>query len=632
MPNGMVATQSSISVVVRVRPLEGSIDGAVTRLDKDHADYNQLVTFDRYHLAAQKGSDQSIIQVVDDKMLVFGGNQENLPLVPVHANRSLGTHARTGSSSRFREHKFIFDRVYRMDAAQADIYEETARPLMDAAMTGYNVSIFAYGATGCGKTHTVMGTHEDPGIISRTINDIYGRIEASAPQVEINVTVSYLEIYNETIYDLLAPKDAPPQLLEIRESSNKSTIVSKLSYRSPKTLEEALELIDYGNCRRRVSNTHANAVSSRSHAVLQLFVTQRDKSGIDDKEIESVISIIDLAGSERAAATRNRGLRLQEGANINRSLLALGNCIKALSETRRNTYVPYRDSKLTRLLKFSLGGNCKTAMIVCVSPSSAHYDETLNTLHYADRAKNIKTKIIRNRCTVGRHVSTYMQKIVEQQATIEALEKRLAVALRQQAQPRQDQMNVHEMMNAAREATFAIKNIFLLQSPRRLRRRVRELELARCRFELEQLRDMYNVYKSSALCGLTSRPLAEFEQRRAQLQKQRDQLIPLEEPDDLHERLEAVRADFLAQAEQRGWQKCDLEHALAYIDVTMMFYESLAQREVSPTLLCLEKESTFFTQTNHIFVDSLSRTLAGRKLPCNPRNTPKKTCVFAGAM
>jgi kinesin family protein 18/19 len=184
-----------------------------------------------------------------------------------------------------------------------------------------------------------------------------------------------------------------------------------------------MEMIVMGNENRTVSPTEANATSSRSHAVLQINVAQKDRNAdINEPHTMATLSIIDLAGSERASATKNRGERLTEGANINKSLLALGSCINALCDARKHNHIPYRNSKLTRLLKFSLGGNCKTVMIVCVSPSSAHFDETQNTLRYANRAKNIQTKVTRNVYNVNRHVKDFLRKIDEQMALINELQ------------------------------------------------------------------------------------------------------------------------------------------------------------------------------------------------------------------
>lgn len=183
-------------------------------------------------------------------------------------------------------------------------------------------------------------------------------------------------------------------------------------------------MIVRGNELRTMSPTEANATSSRSHAVLQINVSQKDRNAdVNEPHTMATLSIIDLAGSERASATKNRGERLIEGANINRSLLALGSCINALCDPRKRNHVPYRNSKLTRLLKFSLGGNCRTVMIVCVSPSSAHFDETQNTLRYANRAKNIQTKVTRNVYNVNRHVKDFLKKIDEQMTLINELKQ-----------------------------------------------------------------------------------------------------------------------------------------------------------------------------------------------------------------
>lgn len=186
-----------------------------------------------------------------------------------------------------------------------------------------------------------------------------------------------------------------------------------------------MEMIIRGNDLRTMSPTEANATSSRSHAVLQINVSSKDRNAsVNEPHTMATLSIIDLAGSERASATKNRGARLTEGANINKSLLALGSCINALCDVRKHNHIPYRNSKLTRLLKFSLGGNCKTVMIVCVSPSSVHFDETQNTLRYANRAKNIQTKVTKNVFNVNRHVKDYLKKIDEQRALIDELMKK----------------------------------------------------------------------------------------------------------------------------------------------------------------------------------------------------------------
>lgn len=428
--------ESSITVAVRVRPFttteaahlvvkkDDNIflgDGAL--IDTVEANKENLYAPKRY---APKGI-RKIVDVVDDRMLIFDPPDNN-PLAKM--SRNVFPHGK--HTTRFKEHRFVFDRLFDEDTTQQDVYHNTTRPLLDSVLDGFNSTVFAYGATGCGKTHTISGTVDQPGIIFLTMKELFQRIEELQDTKHVDVSLSYLEIYNETIRDLMQP-DNGGKLLTLREDANKRITVSNLSTHRPQSVEDVMDMIIVGNRNRTSSPTEANATSSRSHAVLQINVTQKNRTAdIKEDHTFATLSIIDLAGSERAAATRNRGDRLQEGANINKSLLALGNCINALCDARRRNHVPYRDSKLTRLLKFSLGGNCKTVMIVCISPSSLHYDETLNTLKYANRAKEIKTKVVRNQHSLNRHVGSYLKMITEQKQEIEELRLREATKLKQE--------------------------------------------------------------------------------------------------------------------------------------------------------------------------------------------------------
>src|SRR3954451_14341494 len=253
------------------------------------------------------------------------------------------------------------------------------------------------------------------------MQELFERISDLQEEKVIEISLSYLEIYNETIRDLLVPGGSKQGLM-LREDANQTVSVAGLTSHHPRDVQEVMDMIVQGNEYRTVSPTAANATSSRSHAVLQVNVAQKDRNAdVNEPHTMATLSIIDLAGSERASVTKNRGERLLEGANINKSLLALGSCINALCDPRKKNHVPYRNSKLTRLLKFSLGGNCKTVMIVCVSPSSSHFDETKNTLRYANRAKNIQTKVTRNVYNVNRHVKDFLVKIDEQMALINEL-------------------------------------------------------------------------------------------------------------------------------------------------------------------------------------------------------------------
>ncbi|KAF7503698.1 hypothetical protein GJ744_003376 [Endocarpon pusillum] len=404
---------SSISVTVRVRPFTIREAAQLTKCDDSPflLGDGSLAAVPTPKLA-QKGL-RSVIKVVDDKCLVFDPPEDN----PVQKfSRSV-----VPQGKRVKDQTFGFDRIFDENTSQGDVYEATTKSLLESVLDGYNATVFAYGATGCGKTHTITGTAQQPGIIFMTMQELFERIGESTPDKVTEVSLSYLEIYNETIRDLLVPGGSKGGLM-LREDANQAVSVAGLSSHHPQNVEQVMEMIMRGNELRTMSPTEANATSSRSHAVLQINVAQKDRNAaVNEPHTMATLSIIDLAGSERASATKNRGERLIEGANINRSLLALGSCINALCDPRKRNHVPYRNSKLTRLLKFSLGGNCKTVMIVCVSPSSQHFDETQNTLRYANRAKNIQTKVTRNVYNVNRHVKDFLVKIDEQIALINEL-------------------------------------------------------------------------------------------------------------------------------------------------------------------------------------------------------------------
>ncbi|KAH6639293.1 P-loop containing nucleoside triphosphate hydrolase protein [Boeremia exigua] len=411
------AGASSISVTVRVRPFTIREAAQLTKTD------DSTLFLGEGSLAAaptpritSKGGIRPVIKVLDERCLIFDPPEDN----PVHrAGRSYAPQGK-----RVKDQTFAFDRVFDDTTSQADIYESTAKPLLDNVLDGYNATVFAYGATGCGKTHTITGSPSDPGIIFLTMQELFEKINERSEEKVTEVTLSYLEIYNETIRDLLVEGGSKTSLM-LREDSNQAVSVAGLTSHRPVDVNEVMEMIVRGNDLRTMSPTEANATSSRSHAVLQINVSSKDRNAsVNEPHTMATLSIIDLAGSERASATKNRGARLTEGANINKSLLALGSCINALCDMRKHNHIPYRNSKLTRLLKFSLGGNCKTVMIVCVSPSSVHFDETQNTLRYANRAKNIQTKVTKNVFNVNRHVKDYLKKIDEQRALIEELMKK----------------------------------------------------------------------------------------------------------------------------------------------------------------------------------------------------------------
>ncbi|KFQ98672.1 Kinesin-like KIF19, partial [Nipponia nippon] len=302
---------------------------------------------------------------------------------------------------RSREKSYIFDVAFDSTATQETVYCATARGLIAGVISGYNATVFAYGPTGCGKTYTMLGTDGEAGICTRTLGDLFQAIEDTSSDTEYEVSMSYLEIYNELIGDLVTPSLA---CLQLREDASGTVQVAGITEVSAINAEEVMKLLARGNRQRTQEPTAANRTSSRSHAVLQVTVRQRRQG----RQLHrGRLFMIDLAGSERAAQTQNRGQRMKEGAHINRSLLALGNCIKALSNQASTKYINYRDSKLTRLLKDSLGGNSRTVMIAHISPASTAFEESRSTLTYAHRAKSICTTVRDNLLSVSYHVAQY---------------------------------------------------------------------------------------------------------------------------------------------------------------------------------------------------------------------------------
>ncbi|XP_041491902.1 kinesin-like protein KIF18B [Microtus oregoni] len=361
-----------------------------------------------------------VIQVVDERVLVFDPEECDGGFPGLKWS---GSH--NGPKKKGKDLTFVFDRVFGEVATQQDVFQHTTHSILDSFLRGYNCSVFAYGATGAGKTHTMLGREGDPGIMYLTTMELYRRLEARQEEKQFEVLISYLEVYNEQIHDLLEPKGP----LTIREDPDKGVVVPGLSFHQPASAAQLLEMLTRGNCSRTQHPTDANATSSRSHAIFQIFVKQRDRvPGLTQAIQVAKMSLIDLAGSERASSTHAKGERLREGANINRSLLALINVLNALADAKgRKSHVPYRDSKLTRLLKDSIGGNCRTVMIAAVSPSSLTYEDTYNTLKYADRAKEIKLTLKSNVISLDHHISQYATICQQLQAEVAALREKLQV-------------------------------------------------------------------------------------------------------------------------------------------------------------------------------------------------------------
>ncbi|KAF0036963.1 hypothetical protein F2P81_009837 [Scophthalmus maximus] len=317
----------------------------------------------------------------------------------------------TGDSTRDRNKTFTYDFSYDSSdcksstfVSQEKVFRDLGGDVLKAAFEGYNACVFAYGQTGSGKSYSMMGNPGDAGLIPRICERLFSRIlEATRwDEASFRTEVSYLEIYNERVRDLLRRKSTQTYNLRVREHPKDGPYVEDLSKHLVQNYGDVEELMEAGNINRTTASTGMNDVSSRSHAIFTINFTQAKFDAEMPSETVSKIHLVDLAGSERADATGATGVRLKEGGNINKSLVTLGNVISSLADMaqdgvntnlkKKSVFVPYRDSVLTWLLKDSLGGNAKTIMIATISPADVNYGETLSTLRYANRAKNIINK------------------------------------------------------------------------------------------------------------------------------------------------------------------------------------------------------------------------------------------------
>uniref|UniRef100_A0A4W6DW73 Kinesin-like protein n=1 Tax=Lates calcarifer TaxID=8187 RepID=A0A4W6DW73_LATCA len=285
---------------------------------------------------------------------------------------------------------YVFDRVLPPNTSQEQVYDQCAKQIVKDVLGGYNGTIFAYGQTSSGKTHTMEGKLHDPqlmGIIPRIAHDIFDHIYSMDENLEFHIKVSYFEIYLDKIRDLL---DVSKTNLAVHEDKNRVPYVKGCTERFVSSPEEVMDVIDEGKANRHVAVTNMNEHSSRSHSIFLINIKQENIE--TEKKLSGKLYLVDLAGSEKVSKTGAEGAVLDEAKNINKSLSALGNVISALAEGTK-THVPYRDSKMTRILQDSLGGNCRTTIIICCSPSIYNEAETKSTLMFGQRAKTIKNTV-----------------------------------------------------------------------------------------------------------------------------------------------------------------------------------------------------------------------------------------------
>ncbi|KAL5777374.1 hypothetical protein ACOSP7_010300 [Xanthoceras sorbifolium] len=390
-----------------------------------------------------KDSSQSVRVAVNIRPLItpelLVGCTDCITVVPGEPQVQIGSHA------------FTYDNVYgSMGSPSTAIYDDCVAPLVEALFHGYNATVLAYGQTGSGKTYT-MGTNysgegSNDGIIPKVMESIFKRVKLMKECTEFLIRVSFIEIFKEEVFDLLemnssslnkgegalAAKSVVPARvpIQIRETVHGGITLAGVTEAEVRTKEEMASYLSRGSLARATGSTNMNSQSSRSHAIFTITLEQkkiaRCQTGataddIGDDILCAKFHLVDLAGSERAKRTGADGMRFKEGIHINKGLLALGNVISALGDEKKRKeggHVPYRDSKLTRLLQDSLGGNSKTVMIACVSPADTNAEETLNTLKYANRARNIQNKAVINRDPMAAHVQMMRSQIEQLQAEL----------------------------------------------------------------------------------------------------------------------------------------------------------------------------------------------------------------------
>ncbi|KAL3244488.1 hypothetical protein MRX96_002251 [Rhipicephalus microplus] len=396
-------------------------------------------------LNERESETSSIVCVGDDRCLVLN------PKVEAESVNFRGQQACAGFVKPHKDYTFMFEKVFSEDKDTKDVFERTTKEMLTTLLDGYNSSVFVYGATGTGKMFTMMGSEDCPGVVSLTASELYRRKDRLRSKGQsCDVAVAYMEVYNKVVRDLLCPKG--PSLV-VRDDPAKGIAISNLSIHKVKESGALFEFLQKGNRNRTQHTTHANSESSRSHTIFQIYITQTENVTSTSKGIRvSKMSFVDLAGSERVAAvTKDIKDQIREGTKVHLLLLTLGNCFDALSEGGAQR-VPYRDSKLTHILKDSLGGTCRTLLMAFVSPSKLSYTDTHNTLKYAERAMQIELQAQKKVHNVNAHTPMYSSLVEEYKRKVEGLQRKLDKAENEKSKLEIQVVELKESLATAKDA------------------------------------------------------------------------------------------------------------------------------------------------------------------------------------
>ena len=473
---------------------------------------------------------------------------------------------------------YAFDRVFDETSDNRAVYEATTSKIVQNVIGGFNGTVFAYGQTSSGKTHTMHGTKEELGVIPLAVRDVFDAVRRHGSDREFLIRVSYLEIYNEKMMDLFdgAGEDEETSKLSIREDKERGTYVMGLREEVVTTPSQVLALLELGTTRRHVGATNMNAHSSRSHTIFRMIVESRAISGgmlggADDGAavLVSTLNLVDLAGSERMSKTGAEGQRAKEGAHINKSLMTLGVVINKLSEgvESKGGHIPYRDSKLTRILQPALGGNSKTAIVCAMTPAASHCEETHSTLKFAQRAKRVINKATKNEVAANGATNAMLKR---QQKEIAALKARLE----EEGCAKVDDKAIEALRRRLAEADREKNLMALALEDGEEKAKEREAKISELEAKVKELTDALNQAKArdeeedphtaevrlnskrpsperqqslSAMTPDTLQAVRAFEAKIAALEKDRDELkskaSDLESSEKRREELERQRLD-----------------------------------------------------------------------------------------